>query len=249
MGEIILALKRSLASFGRGKVWFYILGPALVAVLFMVGLSVALLDYLITCFIEQPPMSWMAEWGAFWLAKGLAALGGWLVILSASYLVAMLLTAVLVLPLMLNFLSVAFYPDLARLGRDNLLASTWNSLWAAVLFVLGWLLTLPLWLIPGLGFFLPLFWMAWLNRRTFAYDVLAAHATSDEWREIRRQQSMPLLVLGVAMAALTHVPFVGLLAPSLAALAYIHFCLEALRRLRQGAVVTIQSAEESRSRV
>ena len=31
----------------------------------------------------------------------------------------------------------------------------------------------------------------------------------------------------------------GLLAPSLAAPAYVHFSLEALRRLRQGAVVSI----------
>lgn len=50
---------------------------------------------------------------------------------------------------------------------------------------------------------------------------------------------MPLLALGLIMALLAHVPFMGLLAPSLAALAYVHFCLEALRRLRQGAVVSI----------
>ncbi|MFB0936649.1 MAG: EI24 domain-containing protein [Propionivibrio sp.] len=240
MAEMLLALKRSVSSLGQGKVWLYILGPALVAVLFMVGVSIAFLDYLITSFIEQPPMSWLADWGAFWLAKALAALGGWMVILSASYLVAMLLTAVLILPLMLACLSVNDYPDLGKLGKDSVVASTWNSVWAAVLFIIGWLVTLPLWLIPGLGMFLPLFWMAWLNRRTFAYDALAEHATPDEWRELRRQKAMPLLALGFGMAALAHVPFAGLLAPSLAALVYIHFCLEALRRLRQGAVVSIQ---------
>ena len=238
MSGVMRALQRSFSSLGRGKVWLYIFVPALVALLSMVVMSVALLDYLITSFVEQPPMSWIAGWGAFWLAKVLAALGGWLVILSASYLVAMLLTAVLILPLMLNHLSAVDYPDLARMGRDSLVASTWNSVWAAVLFVFGWLVTLPLWLIPGLGLLLPLFWMAWLNRRTFAYDVLATHATPDEWRQIRREQARPLLLLGFVMAALTHVPFVGVLAPSLAALAYIHFCLEALRRLRQGAVVS-----------
>lgn len=240
MAEMLLALQRSVVSLGRGKVWLYILGPALVAVLFMVGVSIAFLDYLITSFIEQPPMSWIAEWGALWLAKALAALGGWLVILSASYLVAMLLTAVLILPLMLAHLSVNDYPDLGKLGKDSFVASTWNSVWAAALFVVGWVVTLPLWLIPGLGLFLPLFWMAWLNRRTFAYDALAEHATPDEWRELRQEKSMPLLTLGFGMGALTHVPFAGLLAPSLAALIYIHYCLESLRRLRQGAVVSIQ---------
>jgi len=51
-------------------------------------------------------------------------------------------------------------------------------------------------------------------------------------------------MLGVLMALLTHVPVLGLFAPSLAALAYIHYCLEALRRLRQGAVVAVQPLRE-----
>ena len=97
MGEIIVALRRSLASFGQGKIWLCILVPALIAIVLMVGMSIALLDYLITSFIAQPPMSWFAEWGAEWLAKAMAALGGWLLILSASYAVAILLTALLVL--------------------------------------------------------------------------------------------------------------------------------------------------------
>lgn len=247
MLEMMLALRRSLSSLGQGKVWLYILGPALAAVLFMIGVSVAFLDYLITSFIEQPPMSWIAEWGAAWLAKALAALGAWLVILSASYLVAMLLTAVFVLPLLLNHVAAGDYPDLAKQGKDNFVASTWNSVWAAVLFVAGWVMTLPLWLIPGLGLFLPLFWMGWLNRKTFAYDALAEHASGDEWRAVRKEQGAPLLVLGFAMAALTHVPFVGLLAPSLSALAYLHFCLESLRRLRQGAVVSVHSIKENKT--
>ena len=246
MAEVMLALRRSLATLGRGRVWLYMLAPAIVAVIAMVGLSVLLLEHLIADLIEQPPLSWVVAWGAFWLAKLLAALGGWLLILSASYLVAMLLTAIVVLPLLLNHLAAIDYPDLARQGSDSVVASTWNSVAAALLFIVGWLVTLPLWLIPGLALLLPLFWMAWLNRRTFTFDALAAHATSDEWRELRRTQAMPLLLLGLAMALLAHVPFLGLLAPSLAALAYIHFGLEALRRLRQGAVVAVIENAEGR---
>lgn len=148
------------------------------------------------------------------------------------------------MPLLLNELSQSDYPELSRLGSDSLVSSTWNSLWAAVLFIVGWLVTLPLWLVPGLGIVLPLFWMAWLNRRTFAYDALAAHATDDEWRSVRRRHALPLLGLGLVMALLAHVPFVGLLAPSLAALAYVHYYLGALRSLRQGAVDTNIEAQE-----
>ena len=239
MGGVILAIQRSIRTLGRGRVWLYMLGPAILAFFAMIGLSVFLLQHLITTFIEQPPMSWIVAWGAFWLAKLLAVLGGWVVILAATYLVAMLLSAIIILPLLLGHLSETDYPDLSRMGSDSVVAGAWNSTWSAVLFIVGWLLTLPLWMIPGLGLILPFFWMAWLNRRTFTFDALAVHATEQEWRELRRQKATPLLGLGLVMALLAYVPFVGLLAPSLAALAYVHYCLEALRGLRQGAVVTV----------
>lgn len=235
MSGVLLALQRSMTTLGHGRVWLYMLGPAIFALLIMVGLSVFLLDQMVAVFVEQPPMSWVTAWGAFWLAHLLTALGGWLLILSASYLLAMVLTAIVVLPLLLKHLAQVDYPELARSGSDSFVAAAWNSVWAAVLFILGWLVTLPLWLIPGFGLILPFFWMAWLNRRTFAYDALSVHATDDEWRTLRRQQALPLLGLGAVMALLAHVPFLGMLAPSLAALAYIHFCLEALRQQRLGA--------------
>ena len=43
MGEIMLALQRSLASFGRGKIWLYILVPALITFGLVVGLTIGLL--------------------------------------------------------------------------------------------------------------------------------------------------------------------------------------------------------------
>ena len=188
---------------------------------------------------EQPPATWLTAWGAEWLAGALATLCAWLLMLSASYLVAMLLTAIVVLPLLLNHLAATDYPDLARLGRDSVLAGAWNSIVAALLFLVGWVLTLPLWLVPGMALVLPLFWMAWLNRRTFAFDALAVHATDDEWRTLRWRHGGALLLLGGFMALLAYIPFMGLLAPSLAALAYLHYCLEALRRQRGEAVVSV----------
>lgn len=239
MSEILLALQRSVTTLGRGRVWFYFFAPALVALLLMVVFSAVALDRLVTQLAEQPPATWLTAWGAEWLAGALATLGAWLLMLSASYLVAMLLTAIVVLPLLLNHLAATDYPELARLGRDSVLAGAWNSVAAALLFLVGWLLTLPLWLIPGMALVLPLFWMAWLNRRTFAFDALAVHATDDEWRGLRRQHGGALLLLGLIMALLAYIPFMGLLAPSLAALAYLHFCLESLRRLRGDAVLSV----------
>jgi len=240
MHEVTLALLRSVKALARGRVWGLILGPALVALVVCVALSLFALEYLVGTFLEQPPLSWIIAWGALWLAKLLAALGGWLLVLAASYVTAMLLAALFVMPLLLEHLATEDYPDLVRRGRDSLVAATWNSLSAVLLFVAGWLLTLPLWFVPGLALLLPVGWMAWLTRRTFAYDALTLHASDDEWHRLRRQHAFPLLVLGVILALLAHVPLLGVLTPTLAALAYTHYCLEALRRLRQqaGAVLS-----------
>lgn len=87
--------------------WFYFFAPALVALLLMVVFSVVALDRLVTQLAEQPPATWLTAWGAEWLGGALATLGAWLLMLSASYLVAMLLTAIVVLPLLLNHLPPA----------------------------------------------------------------------------------------------------------------------------------------------
>ena len=239
MPEIVLSLGRSLRTLGRGRVWLLFFGPAAVALVVWIGLMVFALEGLIATLIEQPPMTWLVGWGAPWLAEVGAVLGGWLLVLAAAFITAMLLAAILVMPLLLNHVAQADYPELARLGKDSIAAGAWNSVAAVVLYIVGIVLTLPLWLVPGLGLVLPILWMAWLTRRTFAFDALTVHATDQEWRELRRQHSLPLLLLGVTLALPAHIPLLGLLTPTLAALAYSHFCLEGLRRLRQGALVAV----------
>jgi hypothetical protein len=49
-----------------------------------------------------------------------------------------------------------------------------------------------------------------------------------------------MFMLGLTMALLAHVPFIGLLVPALAALSFVHYGLEALRRSRGGALITIE---------
>lgn len=167
MPEMILALVRSLGTLSRRRVWWLVLSPAVAALAVWLTLTFLVLDHLSAWFLEQPPMSWLSGWGAVWLAKLLAAAGGWLVILALSYLTAMVLAAVFIMPLLLQIVAARDYPEVAAMGKDSFFAGAWNSVWAALLFIAGWLLTLPLWLVPGLGLVLPLFWMAWLNRKTF----------------------------------------------------------------------------------
>ena len=236
----MLALARTFASLRHGKVWLYVLTPAFVSLLFAVGLAMGVLGWLVQQMMDYPPMTLLVGWGLVWLAHILAYLGGWMAIFALAYLMASLLAAIVILPLMLRHLSQTEYRDVAAMGKDSFIAAALNSMGASLIFVLAWVVTIPLWLIPGFSLLIPLLLMGWLNRRTFAYDALSMHATGAEWQALRRAHKMPLFMLGLTMALLAHVPLVGLLAPALAALSFVHYGLEALRRSRGGALVTIE---------
>ncbi|MEY2631992.1 MAG: hypothetical protein RIR00_646 [Pseudomonadota bacterium] len=241
MADVILALGRSMRSLLQTRVWGWVLAPALLAFALWLVLAWWGLSTVADNMLALPPLNWLAAWGAVWLAHLLAYLGGWMVLFALIYLTTALLAAVFVLPWLLRLVAERDYPELALMGKDAWLAGLGNSLWAMLVFVLSWLFCLPLWLVPGLGIVVPMLLLAGFNRRTFAYDALANHATPAEWQEIRAQQGRPLFWLGLVLAGLAHVPLIGLLVPTLSVLAYIHFCLEALRRLRGGAVVTLEA--------
>lgn len=237
MADVMLALMRSLASLRQGKIWGYVLLPALFSLLLSIGLAIWALGALVEQMLAYPPMTLLVSWGLIWLAHILAYVGGWMAIFAFAYLSASLLAAVFILPLLLKHLANTDYRDVAAQGADSFVAATVNSLLATVLFIAAWLLTLPLWLIPGFSLLLPMLLMAWLNRRTFAYDALSMHANDEEWRIIRQKYKRPMFMLGLSMALLAHIPLIGLLVPAMAALSFVHFGLEALRRERGDAVL------------
>ena len=240
MGDVMLALARTFGSLRTGKVWLYVLTPALLSLLLAIGLAIWALGWAVEQMMAFPPMTLLVSWGLVWLAHILASLGGWMAIFALAYLMASLLAAIVIMPLMLRHLSQGEYRDVAAMGKDSFVAAAVNSIGASLIFIVAWVVTIPLWLIPGFSLLVPLLLMGWLNRRTFAYDALSMHATDGEWASLRAAQKTPLFMLGLTMALLAHIPLVGLLAPALAALSFVHFGLEALRRSRGEAVVTME---------
>jgi len=240
MADIMLALGRSFADLRHGRVWLYVLTPALLSLLLSTALAVWALGAIIQHLLGYPPMTWLTAWGLLWLASLLASIGGWMAILAVAWLVAVLVASVAIMPLMLKFLAEGQYRDLAPMGKDSFVAGALNSVLASLIFVAAWVLTIPLWLIPGLSLLIPLLLMAWLNRRAFAWDALSMHASQSEWAALRKRHKGPLFLLGLVMALFAHLPFIGLLAPALTALSFSHYGLEALRRERGGAIVSIE---------
>ena len=94
------------------------------------------------------------------------------------------------------------------------------------------MVTLPLW-FTGIGaLVLPPLISAFLNQRLFRYDALAGHASAEEYRLVLARAGGRLYLLGLLLAFVYYIPVLNLAAPVLSALAFTHFCLAELARMR-----------------
>ncbi|MEK9720857.1 MAG: EI24 domain-containing protein, partial [Quisquiliibacterium sp.] len=125
---------------------------------------------------------------------------------------------------------------LAR-GGWSVAASIWNALSATLIFIVGYLLTIPLWFIPPLGLIVPWFWWGWLTARLMRFDSLVEHADAIERAELAHRYRRSFLVLGLLVSALNYIPPLFLVTPVLSALAFGHFSLALLRDERRGVIV------------
>ena len=211
--------------------------------------------------------AWFSDYGLFRQSGemldslGLSSLRTLLVPLIAMWLLlpfmivtALLLVGVLAMPAIGNHVSRHYYPQLERRHGGSFAGSLWVSLSSFFVFLLAWLVTLPLNLIPLFALIVqPLLW-GWLTCRVMAYDALSDFADLEELHAIRSSQRFPLLVIGVVTGSLGAAP--GLLwlggvmsvifFPALAAVAiwlyllifvfsglwFQHYCLDALVRRR-----------------
>ena len=213
-----------------GMVW-QALWPALVsvalwsAVAFFVWADAIVFTARIVPQLPWSGWEWIAHWAAVFLL--LAAFA------TLTYMTALLLVAVVVLPGIINRVAARDYPELGRHGENVFWGSLGTSLGAALIFLIGGLLTLPLLLIPGVILVLPLAWTSWLNQKTFGFDVLAEHATRAELAQIVKSRRSQFYAAGLLSALIAYVPLAQLFAPAFTALLFVHLGLAALRRQRQ----------------
>jgi hypothetical protein len=110
--------------------------------------------------------------------------------------------------------------------------SIWVSASSTAIYLVGWLLTLPLWLVPGLAFVLPVGWLAWFNARTLTFDALTSHADDAELGSLRRHYRGSFFVIGGVGALMAHIPILGFFAASFTALMFAVAAMEALSLAR-----------------
>lgn len=163
------------------------------------------------------------------LATALMAL---MLLAPVMFVVAMLIVSVVATPVVTRHLARGAYADVRRAGGWSVFAGIGTALAALMIFMAGYLLTLPLWLIPFAGFLVPWFWWSWLTARILRTDSLAEHATPQERDLLIARHRRGYLGLAMLVTLLNYVPPLFLVTPVLSALAFGHYSLGVLRELR-----------------
>lgn len=230
-GNVMGAVLRAFQDMGRGEILRHLLWPPLVSLVAWLTAAffwwsdahVALVGLLPA--IPWSSWQWLGDLAAgFLMLATLAAL---------IYATTLVLVGAVSLPLMMAQVAARDYGDLGHHGENAFWGSLANTMAAGAIFTVGWLLTLPLLLIPGVVLVQPLAWTAWLNQRAFRFDALAEHATAAERQRLAERERGAFALAGTVTALAAAVPVVNLLAPGFAALVFVHLALGALRRLRQ----------------
>jgi hypothetical protein len=173
-------------------------------------------------------VSWDPSTAALVAAKILTLLA----IVPLVQLTAVLILGLFGMPAMVEHVARRSFAELERRRGGGFAGSAWNGV-VSLLGLLGLgLLSLPLWLIPPLWPVLPVAIFGWVNQRVLRYDALAEHADAEEMRSIFRERRGRLYLLGVLLALIAYVPVLGLFAPVVFGLAFIHYLLGALRAQR-----------------
>lgn len=156
-----------------------------------------------------------------------------LLLLPAVYLTALVITSLFFMPILLSVVAHRHYPGLIRHYGGSAWGSVGNGVAALAIYLGVWLITLPFWLIAPFGAGIAILLNAWLNQRLFLYDALAEHASREELATLRAEGGWPLYGLAAFLGLLHLVPVLNFFAPVFMGLAFIHYALGQLARLRE----------------
>lgn len=174
---------------------------------------------------------WLRDWGAQWLVNSLGALALIVMMIPALLITNVIITEIFAMPVMVRLVAARDYPALETRNGGTLAGGVLNAGIGITLFLLLFLITLPLWLLGPVGLVAGAFNSAFLSQRLFRYDALSEHAGADEYRALVARSRGRLFLLGLVLSPLNYLPLINLFAPVLSGLAFTHFCL---RELHEG---------------
>ncbi|MCQ9617101.1 EI24 domain-containing protein [Paenalcaligenes niemegkensis] len=235
-----IALKRAALSQLHPKMLAALLLPLLIALagafvlvwLFWTPLSNWLLVVLGDVGLIERADQWMIDVGLFSLKAYIVPIVVALIVFPSSGVLGLIIAAVFVMPIVLQHIQKRSYPQLRRAGENSTVLSATNACWVGLCFVIGWLVTLPFWLVPFLGVLLPVFWWAYAFTKILRIDSMVEHATKNERMVLRKRYRRDYWALGIVMALLSLLPPAWLIMPVFSALVFGHFSLRQLELIR-----------------
>ncbi|HBL64661.1 MAG TPA: hypothetical protein DDZ58_00505, partial [Achromobacter sp.] len=97
---------------------------------------------------------WMIAMGLFSLKIYLIPVIAAAILLPVSGILGLAIAAVFVMPLVLRHVGQREYASVTPQGKFSTAVSVWNAIWVSAAFAAGWVLTLPLWLVPPMAIIL-----------------------------------------------------------------------------------------------
>jgi uncharacterized protein involved in cysteine biosynthesis len=238
MYSIFAALARAMRDLTQPRVLAVLFLPMLIAV---VAWSIAAYFFWDTwsgalrALVENTSVArWLMTRGANWAVESAGVLVIVALLLPAIVITAVVVTELVAMPVILSVASRR-YLGLEKRKGGTIVGSITNVMLATTVFAVLWVVTLPLWLTGVGAVLLPLLLSAYLNQRLFRYDALADHASRVEYAAIVKRKKLALFGLGLVLAPLYYVPVLNLVAPVVVGLAFAHYCLGELARLRMSA--------------
>jgi hypothetical protein len=236
----------------------FLMSILLWGVLLFFGLT-PLIDFIQDLFVRN---DWFTTSSSTLQAVGLGMLKTLVVPLLAMFMLLplMILTAlvfmgVAAMPAIVRHVGDTAFPQLERKQGGSWLGGVAKALGLFAVFIVGWVLALPLYALPPVAVVAHVLLWAWLTSRVMAYDAMVDHASEAEREAIMRRHSRALMAMGVVSGlagALPGLAWLGgaliniVLFPFVAALAiwmyvvififtglwFAFYCLQALADLR-----------------
>lgn len=154
----------------------------------------------------EPALKWIETW----LGPNFRVMLASILIVAAAAPVllalSLMLVALLMTPSIVKLVAERRFPALERKKGAAFWQGVLWSLGCTLLALLGVLVTMPFWLIPGVVLILPPLIWGWLTTRVMCFDTLADHASQDERRSLMGLHQWQLLLIGIASGFLSAVP-------------------------------------------
>jgi uncharacterized protein involved in cysteine biosynthesis len=238
MIAIFRAYGRALRSMCRPGMLRHFLWPVLASAVLWIGAGLALWGRLTRALVgllqHWPALSARLVFGSGTELAVSTSIHLSLFLLSIPLMVvtSVLILELVALPIILDKVAASDYAHVERRSGGSQWQSLRNTMVSFLIAAAIAIPTLPLWLIAGVGVVVSLVLSAWLNYRSFRYDVLMKHADAQELQTLPRAHRGRLFVMALAAGSLSLVPPINLLVVPFVGLSFAHYLLQALHESR-----------------